>query len=116
MAYSTGLLNKRVSIYNRTAQTTNEYGIDASGVSYHLDAIVWASVTFTKGVKAMQEGAIDAYDYIMVRMRYNDYITRDSIISYKSKFWKIDSFYDEYEENTIQITASERVTDITIEE
>ena len=45
-------------------------------------ATVWASVTFTKGMKAMHEGALDAYDTVMIRMRYNDFTTRDSLLIY----------------------------------
>lgn len=72
-------------------------------------ATVWASVTFTKGMKAMHEGALDAYDTVMIRMRYNDFTTRDSLLIYDGITYQILSFHADKQENEIQITACELV-------
>lgn len=107
MAYSTGLMRYVVGVYNRDKASTGDFGFDTDRSYTKVDDF-WADVTWTKGVKAMREGALDAYDTIMIRMRYFSTITRDSLLKYEGKFYEIESFHEDYFENTIQITARER--------
>ncbi|MCD8266092.1 MAG: head-tail adaptor protein, partial [Prevotellaceae bacterium] len=74
--------------------------------SYVPGAILWASVTWTKGVRALQQGAVEAYDTIMVRLRYTESIHRQDRLRYDRRFWAIDSFNADKQDNTIQITAT----------
>ena len=104
MAYQSGFLKYRVTVQNKVAgkgfgETTKFQDV----------ATVWASVTFTKGMKAMHEGALDAYDTVMIRMRYNDFTTRDSLLIYDGITYQILSFHADKQENEIQITAVELV-------
>ena len=65
--------------------------------------------SWSKGSKALREGALDAYDTVMIRMRYNDVVTRDSRLQHGGVTYQIQSFYPDHQENTIQITATEIV-------
>ena len=104
MAYSSGMLKYRVTILNKAADTA--FG-DTTGF---VDAgTVWAEVKWTKGMKALHEGALDAYDTVMIRMRWNDVVNRDSLLVCDGTTYQIQSFHRDYQDNTIQITAVEVV-------
>ena len=104
MAYSSGILDKRVTIKNKVAGTT--FG---STTSYQDAACVWANVTFSKGVKSLREGSLDAYDTVLIRMRWNKLVRRDSQLVYDGVTYQIQSFHADRQDNTIQITATEIV-------
>lgn len=108
MTYSAGILNKRVTVQRRVANT-GSYGTGSSGYTVTDIATIWANVTWSRGIRAMREGAVDAYDQIMVRCRYRDWLTRDCILLIKGRTYQIDTLHASYEENTIQITATEMV-------
>ena len=104
MAYTSGLLKYRVTILNK--QVASGFG---ETTSYQPAATVWADITWSKGSKALREGALDAYDTVMIRMRWNDVVTRDSRLQHGGVTYQIQSFYPDHQENTIQITATEIV-------
>ena len=104
MAYESGFLKHRVTIRNKVVAT----GFGET-TSWQDVATVWANITFSKGVKAIREGALDAYDTVIIRMRYNDKVTRDSLLVHDGTTYQITSFHRDYEENIIQITATEIV-------
>ena len=104
MAYTSGLLKYRVTILNK--QVASGFG---ETTSYQPAATVWADMTWSKGVKALREGALDAYDTVMIRMRYNDVVTRDSRLQHDGVTYQIQSLHADRQENTIQITATEIV-------
>lgn len=106
MAYSTGLLNDRVKILNKVRPTQGDFG---ATTRYAEAAEVWAGVTWNKGVKSLREGALDAYDTIMVRMRYNTVVSRDSRLEHDGVTYQIQSIHRDRQDNTIQITATEVV-------
>ena len=107
MAYSTGILDKRITILTRAAAEDGKFGRNSAGVKYTEGSTIWANVTFNKGVKAMREGALDAYNVLLVRCRYTDELTRESRIKYEGKTYQIDSFNADRHANTIQITMTE---------
>lgn len=102
MAYSTGMLNKRVEILNKV--TAEEFG---STTKYESVACVWADITWSKGTKSMREGALDAYDVVLVRMRWNTIVTRDSRLRHDGKTYQILSLNADRRENQVQIIAQE---------
>lgn len=104
MAYTSGLLKYRVKILNK--QVASGFG---ETTSYQPAATVWADVTWSKGAKALREGALDAYDTVLIRMRYNDVVTRDSRLQHDGVTYQIQSLHADRQENTIQITATEIV-------
>ena len=104
MPYSSDILRYRVTILN--TQVATGFG---ETTSYQTAAIVWADVTWSKGVKALREGALDAYDTVLIRMRYNDVVTRDSRLQHGGVTYQIQSLHADRQANTIQITATEIV-------
>ena len=104
MTYSTGLLKHRVTILNK--QVATGFG---ETTSFQPAATVWADVTWNKGVKALREGALDAYDTVMIRMRYNTIVSRESRLLHDGVTYQIQSLHRDHQDNTIQITATEIV-------
>lgn len=104
MAYQSGFLHTRVTIKNKVVSTG--FG-DTTG--YQNAGTVWANVSFSKGMKSVREGALDAYDTVVIRMRYNEIVSRDSHLVHDGKEYQIQSFHRDHRENIIQITAVEIV-------
>lgn len=107
MAYSSGMMNKRITVFNRDEAQEGKFGRISGG--FLPVATIWAAVDFTHGIKAMREGALDAYDTVMIRCRWNDKLNRNSRIEYGNKIYQIQSFNADKQANTIQITAMELV-------
>ena len=106
MSYTTGMMNKRVTVAKRYQDTQETFG-KSGQPKYELLGTFWMAETFTKGVKAMHEGALDAYDTVMFRCRFNANIDRWCLLKYRGKWYQITSFNEDYQENQIQITATE---------
>lgn len=104
MAYTSGILKHRVTILNK--QVASGFG---ETTSYQPAATVWAQVTWLKGVKRLAEASLDAMDTVMIRMRYNTFVSRDSRLQHDGATYQIQSFHRDYQDNTIQITATEVV-------
>ena len=107
MAYSTGMMNKRVKIAKRVDSEGGSFGRSSGGQKYTMLGEFWAAESFNKGVKSMREGAVDAYDTVMFRMRYHDEIDRWCLVQYHGRWYQIQSFNEDYQTNEIQITAIE---------
>ena len=99
-------MNKRVTIARRFANQQESFGKNGSP-KYEILGDRWAAEDFNKGVKAMREGALDAYDTVMFRMAYDAQIDRWCLIKYHGKWYQITSFNEDYQTNKIQITAVE---------
>ncbi len=104
MAYQSGFLHSRVTIKNKAVAAG--FG---DTTSYTEAGTVWANISFSKGMKALHEGALDAYDTVIIRMRYNKIVSRDSHLVHDGKEYQIQSFHRGHHENIIQITATEIV-------
>lgn len=107
MAYSTGMMNKRVKIAKRVDSEGGSFGRSSGGQKYTMLGEFWAAESFNKGVKSMREGAVDAYDTVMFRMRYHAEIDRWCLVQYHGRWYQIQSFNEDYQTNEIQITAIE---------
>lgn len=107
MAQSSGFRNHRIHIMNRSTDGGGDFGRNSAGRPYKYEITVWASVRFSKGVKSLREGALDAYDTLLIGMLYNAKITRESMLVYDGRTWQITSFNRDYQNNEIQITAVE---------
>ena len=99
-------MNKRVTVAKRYQDTQETFG-KSGQPKYEILGTFWMAETFTKGVKAMHEGALDAYDTLMFRCRYNKDIDRWCLLKYHGKWYQITSFNEDYQENQIQMTAVE---------
>ena len=106
MSYSTGMMNKRVTVAKRYQDTQETFG-KSGQPKYELLGTFWMAETFTKGVKAMHEGALDAYDTVMFRCRYNANIDRWCLLKFHGKWYQITSFNEDYQDNQIHMTAVE---------
>lgn len=104
MAYSSGLLNKRVEILNKVAPEDTNFG---ETTQYKSVACVWADITWSKGPKSLREGSLDAYDVVMVRMRWNKIVTRDSRLRHDGKTYQITALNADRRDNQVQIIAQE---------
>ena len=106
MAYSTGMMNRRVHIMVRDSGT-GTFGKNSGGMTYKYAATVWAAVDFNRGTKSLREGAYDGYDRVMFRMRWNSSIDRNAMLVWDGKTFQIESFNSDRYQNTIQVTAVE---------
>lgn len=106
MSYSTGMMNKRIVVAKRAADTQEAFG-KSGQPKYELLGTFWAAEDFNRGVKSLREGAFDSYDTVMFRMRWAKQIDRWCIIQYQGRWYQIQSFNADYQTNQIQITAIE---------
>lgn len=106
--YSSGLLKDRITIIIPGEITDTAYGREQADSATTIQR--WAAVDWARGTKALREGAIDAYDTIMVRMYYDSQITRECKIQYNGTTYAIQSLHADKQANTIQITATELVS------
>ena len=115
MAYSTGMLKHRIMILNKVLPTQGEFG---ETTQYEVKSCVWADVTWSKGVKALREGALDAYDSVIFRLNFSGNvakkITRESLIEMHGKVYQIQSLNEDHIENKIIIRATEITTQVNI--
>lgn len=115
MSYSSGLLKYRIRIARKKQATEGAFGRGSGGTQYVPKAECWASITFVRGIRAMKEGALDAYDTIMIRMRWIAGVNADCIIEYKGKQYAIQSVKEDYQDNILQIVAVELTEKYIIE-
>ena len=107
MGYSSGMMNKRIKIAKRVDSAGGDFGRSSGGQKYTMLGEFWASKKFDKGMKSLREGAVDAYDTVMFRMRYNADIDRWCLIQYHGRWYQIQSCNEDFQTNEIQITAKE---------
>ena len=100
------MMKFRVTVAKRYQDAQETFG-KSGQPKYEILGTFWMAETFTKGVKAMHEGALDAYDTVMFRCRYNANIDRWCLLKYRGKWYQITSFNEDYQENQIQMTAVE---------
>lgn len=106
MAYSSGFICKRITFAKRVSDTSETFGKNGSP-QYQILGEFWANEEFNKGIKSLREGAYDAYDTVMFRLRFNPDIDRWCLVKYQDKWYQIQSFNSSYNQNQIQITAIE---------
>lgn len=104
MGYSSGFLKHHVTILNKV--TATKFG---ETTRYEKAADVHADVSWSKGVKALREGALDAYDTVLIRMRWNNIVTRESRLECDGRTYQIQALHADRQDNIIQITATEIV-------
>lgn len=104
MSYPSGQTSIRITIANRI---TTERQFGGGGEQYAILGNYWAWEKWNKGIKSLREGALDAYDVVMFRMKYHAEIDRWCLIKYQNRWYQILSFHADYRTNEIQITAQE---------
>lgn len=111
--FNSGMRNHRVTILNKVAPTEKAFG---EKTGYQREGSLWSSYEFTKGTKALREGALDAYDSVVFRLNFsaNVIITRESLIEMHGKIYQIQSLNADYHDNKIIIRATEMTTQVNI--
>ena len=102
MGYSSGMLRHRVTIKNKVVAT--EFG---KTTVWQAVGSVWAAVDFQRGLKRLAEGALDGTDYVVIRMRWNGIVKRDSQLECDGITYQITEFHSDKFDNIIQIKAQE---------
>ena len=107
------MTDRRVTILNKVTPSEKVFG---EKTAYKRDGSLWSSYEFSKGTKALREGALDAYDSVIFRMNFssNITITRESLIEMHGKVYQIQSLNEDYIENKIIIRATEMTTQVNI--
>lgn len=107
--------NHRVTVLNKVLTSERAFG---EKTGYRRDGSLWSSYEFSKGTRALREGALDAYDSVIFRMNFSGNvakkITRESLIEMNSKIYQIQSLNADYHENKIIIRATEMTTQVNI--
>ena len=104
MAYQAGFRPHLVTIRNKVVAT----GFGET-TQYQDVKTVHAAKTWKHGAKAMQEGALDAYDKVLFRMNYNTIVQRDSLLVCEGKTYQVLSLNGDFKANEIEILAQEVV-------
>lgn len=116
--YSAGMRRDRIRILNRTKAETSLYGIDGNGIEWEESDPLWVDVSWTKGMRAQNAGAIDVYGIIGVRMNYNSGKSR--CISMRSRIMDSEgityqilpeTFHADQHANTIEFRAQAIIND-----
>ena len=107
MSYSTSMLKHMVAILNKKDADKIAFGAKAE---YEQVACVHADLTWKKGQKSLNEGALDNKDTVMIRMRWNNIVKRDSLLECEGVTYQIQSLHADRMDDTIQITATEMTT------
>ena len=105
------MLRHCVTIYNKRDPDKVKFG---EKVKYEAVGSVHAGITWKKGQKALNEGSLDAQDTVMFRMRWNNIVTRFSLLECEGVTYQIQSLHADRQDDTIQITATEMVGDVPI--
>lgn len=105
MGYSTDILDRRVKIMARTGGGQTDLG--KSSGEWTEVCTVWAGVTWTRGAKALRAGALDAYDTVMVRMRWRADVNRDVRIVDGGKTYEVETLNGDRRQNVVQLVCRE---------
>ena len=106
MGYTSGILEYKVAILKKKAAVEKEFG---KKTEFEEVACVHAGLTWKKGQRALNEGALDAQDTVMFRMRWNNIVTRDCRLECNGVTYQIQSLHADRRQDTLQITAVEIV-------
>jgi head-tail adaptor len=106
MGYSAGILRWRVAIMKKKDPGDRAFG---AKTEYEQVACVHANMTWKKGQKSLNEGALDSIDTVMFRMRWNNIVDRDCLLECDGVTYQIQSLHADRYDNTLLITATEIV-------
>lgn len=111
--FTSGMRNHRVTILNKVQPSERQFG---EKTGYRRDGSLWSSYEFSKGTRALREGALDAYDSVIFRMNFsaNVTITRESLIECNGKVYQVQSLNSDRRDNKIIIRATEMTTQVNI--
>ena len=100
------MLNYMVAVLKKKDPDKKAFG---EKTEYEKVACLHSDMTWKKGQRALNEGALDSIDTVMFRMRWNNIITRDCLLECEGVTYQIQSLHADRRANTLQITATEIV-------
>jgi len=100
------MMKYRVQVAKRATDESATFG-KSGQPKYEILGTFWMGETFNKGVKSLREGALDAYDTVMFRCRFLKQLDRWCLLKFHGKWYQITSLNEDYQDNQIQITATE---------
>ena len=113
--FTSGMRNHRITILNKVAPAEKAFG---EKTGYRREGSIQSSYEFSKGTRALREGALDAYDSVVFRLNFSGNvakkITRESLIEMHGKIYQIQSLNEDYHDNKIIIRATEMTTQVNI--
>lgn len=115
MAFSSGFLKNRIIIQNRKAAQQSRFGIDSNGPEYEDTVCLHANVGWKKGMSGLQEGALDVYGVVEVRMRWTNQVNERSRIVHEGRTYQIlpETFHSDRQDNSVQFLAQVIINDKT---
>lgn len=113
MPFSSGFLKYMIQVLNRKAAQSSKFGLDGDGVEWEEGDCLHCNVTYSKGVSAMNAGAMDAYKVYIVRMRWTNKINMRCRVKYAGQVYQIlpETFHEDRQENTIQFNMQLIIND-----
>lgn len=105
--YPASMRDKRITIQKRAKAQVGKFGKNSAGIVFENICTVSAAVDYVKGMRALSEGAIDAYVKVLVRMNYTDKIDERCRIVYDGDTYQIqpETFQHDKREMKIQFFA-----------
>ena len=114
IGFDSGQRTARITVLNK-ATGARQFG---EKTGYQRVGQLWATYRFTKGTRALREGALDAYNTVMFQLQFSGNaakaITRESLIEHDGKIYQIQSLNSDHRDNKIVITAAEMTTQVNI--
>lgn len=107
------MLDTRIVIMNRKKAVSSDYGLDGKGIEWEDTCCVSAWLTWNRGMRALNAGALDVYGVVMIRMRYHQAVTMRSRVRIDGETYQIlpETFHSDKRANTVQFTAQVIVND-----
>ena len=104
MGYSSSILRYMIQVQNRKAAKGSKFGLDGDGIEWEDGDFLHCKITFAKGARAMNAGALDAYAVKEVRMRWTNKITMRSRVKYQDNIYQIlpETFHEDHHADIIQ--------------
>lgn len=113
MGVSSGLLNKMILVLNRTQAKGSDFGIDGDGITWEEGDCLHANVTYAKGNRALNAGALDVYAVKDVKMRWTNKINCRSRVKYQGQIYQIipETFQEDFQQDDLRFLMQLVVTD-----
>ena len=104
MAYSSSILRYMIQVQNRKTAKGSKFGLDGDGIEWEDGDFLHCNITFAKGARAMNAGALDAYTVKEVRMRWTNKITMRSRVKYQGNIYQIlpETYHEDLHTDVIQ--------------
>ena len=102
-----------IQVLNRKAATDSKFGIDGDGIEWEDGDILHANVGHAKGMRALNAGAVDAYAFKKVCMRWTNRITMRSRVRFHDNIYQIipETFQENRQDDELQFLMQLIVND-----